>query len=359
LLLTLVAALPSQAPPVGDGTEEGLPAGRVILDETLAVVGGRLVWRSSVQEEYDAAVSGIEINDVTLSEQEKRGIWTSMLGGMIQKGMLAHGATTLGFATPEEVQRYVDNIAQEKEKALIRDFGGRIEVVEELKSRGQTWAEYKALALEDELSSLALSQSVAQRLHGLAPLFVTKKEMREYYGQNTEIWVHGPVATLEVVAFSESNGLSGNGLSGNGLSGNGLSGDGASAASRAMAASQGWGDGISAQELADRFGGLVHRGNWRFSSEETADARLPFYREFALGHQRGEVSPPMEQPNGSYRILRVASREEGIDLGFENREVQAMIQNILLDRVISNLQGQTLLRSRSRTYVWPPELRGR
>ncbi len=55
----------------------------------------------------------------------------------------------------------------------------------------------------------------------------------------------------------------------------------------------------------------------------------------------------------------MVAREEGSNLGFENREVQARIQEILLLRVIANLERQTLFRSDSRTYVWPPEFRGR
>ncbi len=47
----------------------------------------------------------------------------------------------------------------------------------------------------------------------------------------------------------------------------------------------------------------------------------------------------------------------GSNLPFENPMVQQSIQQALQNEVVENLRLETILRSRSRTYLWPAWLR--
>ena len=344
LILVLVSALPAQPEPTsGDQQRVKLPPGRVTLDEIMAVVGGRPIFLSAVQEEFDAFVSGRESSGVLLSDQEKQQLWTQILTRAVQDRMLAHGAMTLGFATPEQVERYVQDCTRQEERDLIRQFGSIGGVVEELRYRDQTWAAYQSELRETRLKELAINESIALRLNNQVSLFVTKKALREYYKQNVQRWVHGPVATLDVVAFLPGS-----------TNGNG---NGASQEERADAASRTWNDGLSAEEVAERFGGVPVRGTWEFGSD-IPDDRAPFYREFALQNSEGTVSLPIPH-QGTLWVLRVRSREEGANLPFENPMVQQSIQLTLQGDLVGYLRMETLIRSQSRTYIWPAELRDR
>ena len=343
MILVLVSALPAQPDPTTGDQEKKLPPERVTLEQALAVVGGRIIWLSSVQQEFDAFVSGQESSGVILTDREKRLLWNSILGRAVQNHTLAHGAMTLGFATPEEVEAFVQNHVREEEKDLIRQFGSIGGVVEELGYRNQTWASYQNDLRETQLTDLAFTESIARRLDGQISLFPTKKSLREYYQQHVETWVHGPLAILDVVAFLPGR-----------TNGNG-NGNGASQTERADAASRAWNDGLSATEVTERFGGVLALGTWEFGPD-LPDARAPFYRKFALENPEGTVSPPIPY-NGRLWVLRVRSRVAGINLPFENPMVQQSIQQTLQGEVVGNLRMETIFRSRSRTYIWPARLR--
>ena len=262
----------------GDQQQKKLPPDLVTLDEVIAVVGGRLIWLSDVEAEFDAIVSGQESSGALLSDRDKQFLRNRILRNKVQNHTLAHGAMTLGFATPEQVESLVQEYAREEEEDLIRQFGSIGGVVEELGHQDQTWASYQNDKRETNLTNLAWNRSVALRLNNQLTLFPTKKSMREYYAQHVETWVHGPVATLDVVAFLPTR-----------INGNG---NGASLEERADGASRAWNDGLSAEEVAERFGGVPARGTWEFGPD-LADARAPFYRQFALGNPEGTVSRPI------------------------------------------------------------------
>ncbi len=181
------------------------------------------------------------------------------------------------------------------------------------------------------------------RLDNKITLIPTKKVMIDYYAHHVETWVHGPVATLDVVAFLPTR-----------INGNG---NGASLEERADGASRAWNDGLSAEEVAERFHGVPARGTWEFGPD-LADARAPFYRQFALGNPEGTVSRPIPH-NDRLWVLRVRSRVEGSNLPFENPSVQQSIQQALEGEVVGSLRLETILRSQSRTYIWPAWLRER
>ncbi len=309
------------------------------------MVGGRIIWLTSVQAEFDAFVSGQESSGDVLSDREKQLLWNNILGREVQSRTLAHGAMTLGFATPDEVEAWVEEYLREDEKDRIRRFKGIGRLMEELGYQNQTWASYQNDLRETRLHDLAINQSILMRLDGQITLFPTKKSMREYYQQHVATWVHGPVSALELVVFYPTS-----------SNGNG-NGHGASQAERAEAASRAWNDGLSVEEVAERFGGVPVRGTWEFGPD-LPDARAPFYRKFALENPEGTVSPPMPLEDTLW-VLRVSRRVDGANLPFENPMVQQSIQQSLQNEVVGNLRMETILRSRSRTYLWPAWLRDR
>ena len=313
------------------------PGTRVTLDEFIGVVGGRPITRSAAEEEYLARLESQELSGGEVTTQEKMAIWNRVLTEMTQDRMLAHGALILGIAPREEIEAFMQRYRRDEERKIINEFGSLGEVVRELEQRNQTLESFLDERVEEMQKEIARSETVNRRFQGQRSLFVSMKERREFFRNNQELYVHGPTAELEVLGFTEGN-------------------NGKSARERAAAAAEAWRQGGDAMQLATEHDGLL-RGPWKFSTD-TADGRAPVFGEFAFSHEEGEVSDPVES-GGAFWVLRVLSRTQGQDAGFESREVQDDILDQILRQYQQSFFVDTLLKSQRMTYIWPPDLLGR
>lgn len=346
------SANPPQEPASGGPTSvQGPPRAPAIseptrLERVVAIVGDSAILERELRElvdaRYEALVAGGRAVD-------RKALRRETLQQLVDRNTLAQGARTLGIIEPERVDAWLDQQMAKFEREQTEAFGSYGKMKADLDAQNRSW---ETMIRDQEIQKLHDITRWTYRNHKLqdqVELFITPKEMKQYFLLNLDRYQFGPRAQASQLAFPKGDGEASR----------------QTALDAATKAAVHWREqGVTQEAVTERAGASVlQRPDLENLSNDDVE-RLGDRATFALGQDRGTVSDPLET-GSAFWVLKVVDRAPGQhedltpDEVFLEPGVQSQIRRELESRLYGALDRQSVLRSQIRTYVWAPDLQGR
>lgn len=346
----LLALLPAQlAPPP---QKPAPPPGEYVpIDRVESKVGDDAILMSRVR--------AMIAPDIRVKQQLKGGpLSASELNDYYQRGRgkledqyaMAQAAKTLGILPPDRIEALLQSRLDEAEAEEVRKFGTTARFAQALTRQNRTWESWRRDTRMQEELALTKELAVYGRLQNQANLFITPRMLRELYDYlKPHLYVTRSSASIAVVRIDASADLQ-------------RAGEVAAAASRLWRQEnldgRGLAEKVQQQERdAHRDPAIISFARTVEGIEAGAEQPIPQpLVDFALQHQLGEVSEPI-QVGPNLWLAKVIDRVEGRNSGFDDPGVQAELRQKLEGHLFDHLIQVAVERARERTYIWRIERR--
>jgi len=320
LLVGGAAAVAQDATPGGDDAQ--VPK-RLFVDAVVASVNDFAILQSRLST---LAAQRMRMAQLTegreLSLQQLGAAMQADLEKLTQRYRMAQAAKSFSHLKPEQIEMILKSELDRDKQDRVREIGGVLAFSEELEREGSTWPIYRKEQRIDKLHDFARQFAVFERLRKQSTLYLTPRMLRETYEANRQYFVHDAESEVQLVHFTGTN-----------------------AAANAQEASDLWKSGDwSAREVAERIPDSTPLAP--ILGSKLADPRLS---EFAGKGPVGNVSPPVERPDGSFHVLKIMQFAPARNGRFADPDVQAEVRRIAEERVIREFEAQALERARQRT----------
>lgn len=317
------------------GTPAGTPAGpqpggtapgRRSFDAVIGVIGDRVILQSTIDAELRARTQGRTLDDL-----ERKRLENDALREIAREEIWVQYGKVLGQQAPEAFEEIIERETEKKVDELVALYGSFAKTNEELEAIGTSLPEMRESYRKELLRDIAHNEAVVKRIRNQIPLLVTPHEMREYYDSHAADFAARTEADIAWVSFPARD---------------------EEHAARVVQAAAAWrSDGSTAEDLAERFGGVAMPTAERVRPV-AEDPRAEFLRAFARDGQEGDVSEPL-RIRGNYFLLRIARKLDQPERGFDDPTVQQEIRRILSDRSYEDLNMRVMMRNSQKLLVWP------
>lgn len=331
-LLTLATDAAAQqtggAAPQGAPQPQSAPRGRLYVDGIVASVSDSAILQSRL---FKATEGDIPEREAELGRQlrldEVQMLSHRNLATTIDNYQMAQAARSFGNIPPERFDLILETQIEKEKEELRRSLGSYAAISDEFNQRGESWLTYQQDLRIEKLQTLAESIAIYERIRKQKNLHLTPRMLREAYRATRDtIFVRPAWARVAMVTFS-----------------------GPDAQQHAQEAAEFWRTGdFGASEVAGRFPDAVAAPQLLHSSAPGLAEQM---RAFAVAGPLGNVSDPIQR-SGNYVVLYVHEHHEARNGQFSDREVQAELRQMVLERITLEFRAHALERARERTEVW-------
>ncbi|MCA8957403.1 MAG: hypothetical protein KDC87_15110 [Planctomycetes bacterium] len=312
---------------------------RVPLDRVLITVDNQVILESEVDEEYRSRRSSQLQGGAELTAQQDRQIYEMVKQKMRSEKVRAGAAMSKGGASPEQIDKFVEQRLKEIQQEHVRRFGSHNKMQEEMALLSSSVFMIERRDRERILRQLAV-EDLQIRLRDSVTLMITPKRLRQRYLEVQSRFRTAARCDLAILSFPIHE-----------------DGEAAAVQAKAGAAAVRWRkDPLTSTEMAAATGAVALAD--RTGLTTAAAQRLPgFAADFVARAKTGEVSDPIRNGPAMW-VMKLLRRQAGDAFRYDDSKVQDQLRNQLLNEAFRDLELRSILRDQDKVFIWEAPPRG-
>ncbi len=328
ILIGLV--LLSAAPSASAQETAGSPRGRRLFDRVDAIIGDRVILRSTLDEEVEARQPG------PIDAETRMRLRTEFVHDIVREQIWIQHGKSIGDKAPAAFAESIDKEVDRRIREEMRETGSFSLLDTELGQIGRSWDDVRRRERNQILERIARG-NVMTKLYYNKGLMVTPREIQRYFDEHPEEFNRPASADVSWVSFR-------------------VRGDADAVLKQAQSAAAAWRtQNMSSAEVAEKFGG-VDFGVKRDIRQTESDKRRKFLKTFAASGEIGDVSEPIRTSDSAIGILRLEDKVAARSSQFFDPIVQSNIRTRIARDKTDQWQNRVLFHKRRNVYVWPPTI---